>query len=62
MKRLKNILGDLFTTTSGVALGLPTIKEGIETISQDKTTGILKLVVGVGTLLLGLFSTTKTEK
>ncbi len=59
---LKNILSDLFTSGTGAALGLPTIQEGIETLPADKTTGVLKIVIGVGTLLLGLFSTTKNAE
>lgn len=60
MKKLfKNILGDLVTTTSGAALGIPTIQEGLQTLPVDKTTGVLKLIIGIGTLILGLISTTK---
>jgi hypothetical protein len=59
---LKHILGDLFTTGGGMALGIPTIQEGLEVLPTDRTTGILKLVIGVGTLLLGLFSTTKNAE
>lgn len=60
MKHLiKNIFGDLLSTGTGAALGLPTIQEGIETLPTDKTTGILKLVIGIGTLILGMVSSTK---
>lgn len=59
---LKNILGDLFTSTTGAALGLPTISEGIELLPTDKFTGILKIVIGTGTLLLGLITTARTPK
>jgi hypothetical protein len=60
MKRniFKHILGDLFTTGGGMALGIPTIQDGIELLPVNKTAGILKLVIGVGTLLLGLLTTT----
>jgi len=58
---LKNILGDIFTSGAGASLGLPTIQEGIETLPVDKTQGIIKIVIGVGTLLLGLLTTTKTK-
>jgi hypothetical protein len=56
---LRNILGDLFTTGAGTALGLPTIQDGIETLPTNKGVGIAKIVIGVGTLLLGLFTTSK---
>lgn len=58
---LKNILGDIFTSGVGAGLGLPTIQEGIETLPVDKAQGIIKIVIGVGTLLLGLLTTTKTK-
>lgn len=62
MKKLfKNILGDLVTTGTGAALGIPTIQEGLQALPIDKTTGILKLVIGVGTLILGLLSSTKNH-
>jgi hypothetical protein len=61
-KLIKNIFGDLSTSTSGAALGLPTIIEGIETLPADRATGILKITIGVGTLLLGLFSRVKADK
>jgi len=59
---LKNILGDLFTSSAGAALGLPTISEGIELLPVDRFTGILKIVIGTGTLLLGLITTAKQPK
>lgn len=59
---LKNILGDLFTSGTGAALGLPTIQEGIEALPTNKHIGVLKIVIGVGTLLLGLISTTKNPQ
>ena len=60
MKKLfKNILGDLVTSGSGAALGIPSIQEGLQTLPTDKATGILKLVIGIGTLILGLLSSTK---
>jgi hypothetical protein len=43
---LKNILGDLFTTGAGTALGLPTIQDGIETLPTNKAVGIVKIVIG----------------
>ena len=55
----KNVLGDLLTSGTGAALGIPTIKEGIEILPVDKTTGVLKITIGVATLLLGLLTTTK---
>jgi hypothetical protein len=58
---LKNILGDLTTTIGGGALGLPTIKEGIELLPVDKTQGILKIVIGVGTVILGLLTKAKAN-
>lgn len=58
---LKNILGDIFTTGTGAALGFPTIQEGILLLPVDKTQGIIKIVIGVGTLLLGLLTTTKSK-
>tara|TARA_R110000868_G_scaffold29385_1_gene109155 strand:- start:274 stop:474 length:201 start_codon:yes stop_codon:yes gene_type:complete len=58
---LKNILGDIFTTGTGAALGFPTIEEGIHTLPTDRTTGIIKIIIGVGTLLLGLLTTTKPQ-
>jgi hypothetical protein len=63
MKNLfKNIFGDLFTTTAGAVLGVPEIIEGFETLPADKTAGILKLTVGIGTLLLGLLSKIREVK
>jgi hypothetical protein len=62
MKKLfKNIFGDLFTSASGAALGLPTIIEGIETLPSDKATGIAKILIGAGTLFLGLLSRVKND-
>jgi hypothetical protein len=61
-KLFKNIFGDLFTSTAGAVLGIPEIIEGFETLPADKTTGILKLTVGIGTLLLGLLSKIKEVK
>lgn len=58
---LKNILGDLTTTIGGSVLGLPTIKDGIELLPVDKTQGILKIIIGVGTVLLGLLTKAKTN-
>jgi len=58
----KNILGDLLTSGAGAGLGLPTIQDGIETLPVNQTQGILKIVIGVGTLLLGLLSTTKAAQ
>jgi len=59
---LKNILGDLFTSSAGAAFGLPTISEGIELLPVDRFSGILKIVIGTGTLLLGLVTTAKQPK
>ena len=59
---LKNILGDLFTTGAGATLGLPTISEGIELLPIDRFTGILKIIIGTGTLILGLVTTAKQPK
>ena len=59
---LKNIFGDILTSTAGTALGVPTIAEGIELLPQDKASGIIKIVIGVGTLLLGLLSKAKAEQ
>lgn len=62
MKNLiKNIFGDLFTSSAGAALGIPTILEGIEVVGTDKPTGILKITIGIGTLLLGLISKVKEK-
>jgi hypothetical protein len=58
---LKNIFGDLATTIGGGALGLPTISEGIELLPVDKTQGILKIVIGVGTVILGLLTKAKAN-
>jgi hypothetical protein len=58
---LKNILGDLTTTIGGSVLGLPTIKDGIELLPIDKTQGILKIVIGVGTVILGLLTKAKAN-
>jgi hypothetical protein len=58
---LRNILGDLTTTIGGGALGLPTISEGIELLPVDKTQGILKIVIGVGTVILGLLTKAKAN-
>jgi hypothetical protein len=58
---LRNILGDLTTTIGGGALGLPTITEGIELLPVDKTQGILKIVIGVGTVILGLLTKAKAN-
>ena len=58
---LKNIFGDIFTSTAGTALGVPTIVEGIETLPADKATGILKIIIGAGTLLLGLLTSAKSK-
>jgi hypothetical protein len=58
---LRNILGDLTTTIGGSALGLPTISEGIELLPVDKTQGILKIVIGVGTVILGLLTKAKAN-
>ena len=64
MKRniFKHIFGDLFTSGVGASLGIPTIQEGIEALPTDRFTGIVKIAIGVGTLLLGLFSTSKTAE
>ena len=63
MKKLfKNIFADVVTTTAGTALGLPTIVEGIEILPADKTTGILKIIIGAGTLILGLLTSAKTKQ
>ena len=59
---LKNILGDLFTTGAGATLGLPTISEGITLLPVDRFTGILKIIIGTGTLILGLVTTAKQPK
>lgn len=58
---IKNIFGDLFTSSAGAALGIPTILEGIEVVGTDKPTGILKITIGLGTLLLGLISKVKEK-
>lgn len=58
---IKNIFGDLFTSSAGAALGIPTILEGIEVVGTDKPTGILKITIGIGTLLLGLISKVKEK-
>jgi hypothetical protein len=58
---LKNIFGDLTTTISGGALGLPTISEGIELLPTDRAQGIIKIVIGIGTVILGLLSKAKAE-
>jgi hypothetical protein len=57
----KNILGDLTTTIGGGALGLPTISEGIELLPVDKAQGIIKIVIGVGTVILGLLTKAKAD-
>ena len=57
----KNILGDLTTTIGGGALGIPTIKEGIELLPLDKAQGIIKIVIGVGTVILGLLTKAKAN-
>jgi hypothetical protein len=57
----KNILGDLTTTIGGGALGIPTIKEGIELLPLDKAQGIIKIVIGVGTVILGLLTKAKAD-
>jgi hypothetical protein len=57
----KNILGDLTTTIGGGALGIPTIKEGIELLPMDRAQGIIKIVIGVGTVILGLLTKAKAE-
>jgi len=57
----KNILGDLTTTIGGGALGIPTIKEGIELLPIDKAQGIIKIVIGVGTVILGLLTKAKAD-
>jgi hypothetical protein len=61
-KLIKNIFGDLFTSTAGTLLGVPTIMDGIETASTDKATGILKITIGVSTLILGLISKIREGK
>ena len=58
----KNILGDLLKSGTGAALGLPTIQDGIETLPTNKHVGVLKIIIGVGTLLLGLITTTKNPE
>jgi hypothetical protein len=58
---LKNILGDLTTTIGGGALGIPTIKEGIELLPLDRAQGIIKIVIGVGTVILGLLTKAKAD-
>jgi hypothetical protein len=57
----KNILGDLTTTIGGGALGIPTIKEGIELLPLDRAQGIIKIVIGVGTVILGLLTKAKAD-
>jgi len=57
----KNILGDLTTTIGGGALGIPTIKEGIELLPMDSAQGIIKIVIGVGTVILGLLTKAKAD-
>jgi hypothetical protein len=57
----KNILGDLTTTIGGGALGIPTIKEGIELLPMDRAQGIIKIVIGVGTVILGLLTKAKAD-
>jgi hypothetical protein len=57
----KNILGDLTTTIGGGALGIPTIKEGIELLPMDRAQGIIKIVIGVGTVILGLLTKAKAN-
>jgi hypothetical protein len=57
----KNIFGDLATTIGGGVLGMPTITEGIELLPIDKTQGILKIIIGVGTVILGLLSKAKAN-
>jgi hypothetical protein len=61
-KLIHNIFGDLFTSTAGTLLGRPTIMEGIEIASTDKATGILKITIGVSTLILGLISKIREGK
>jgi hypothetical protein len=61
-KLIHNIFGDLFTSTAGTLLGIPTIMEGIEIASTDKATGILKITIGVSTLILGLISRIREGK
>jgi hypothetical protein len=56
---LKNIFGDLFTSTAGTALGVPTIAEGIELLPTDRAAGIIKIIIGAGTLVLGLLTSAK---
>jgi hypothetical protein len=58
---LKNILGDLTTSIGGGALGIPTIKEGIELLPLDRAQGIIKIVIGVGTVMLGLLTKAKAD-
>jgi hypothetical protein len=58
---LKNIFGDLVTTIGGGVLGMPTITEGIELLPVDKTQGILKIIIGVGTVILGLLTKAKAN-
>jgi hypothetical protein len=57
----KNILGDLTTSIGGGALGIPTIKEGIELLPLDRAQGIIKIVIGVGTVILGLLTKAKAD-
>ena len=61
-KLIKNIFGDLFTSTAGTLLGVPTIIEGIETASTDKARGILIITIGISTLILGLISKIREGK
>jgi hypothetical protein len=61
-KLINNIFGDLFTSTAGTLLGIPTIMEGIEAAQTDKATGILKITIGVSTLILGLISRIREGK
>ena len=61
-KLINNIFGDLFTSTAGTLLGIPTIMEGIEVAQTDKATGILKITIGVSTLILGLISKIREGK
>lgn len=61
-KLIKNIFGDMFTSTAGTLLGIPTIIEGIETANTDKASGILKITIGISTLILGLISRIKEAK
>jgi hypothetical protein len=63
MKKIfKNIFGDLWTSTAGTILGVPEIMEGIETLPNDRANGLLKITIGVGTLLLGLLTRVKEDK